>query len=72
MLIVAVAWIYVVALMALTEPTIVAGVATFLFYCVLPLGIIIYIGGSRKRRARRQAAEGEAAASRAAATPPQD
>lgn len=65
MLIVAVAWIYVVALMALTEPTIVAGVATFLFYCVLPLGIIIYIGGSRKRKARRQAAD-------AAATPPQD
>jgi len=52
-------------LMALTEPTIVAGLATFLFYCVLPLGIIIYIGGSRQRKARRQAAE-------AAATPPQD
>lgn len=65
MLIVAVAWIYVVGLMALTEPTIVAGIATFLFYCVLPLGIIIYIGGSRQRKARRQAAE-------TAAAPPQD
>lgn len=57
MLIVAVAWIYVVGLMALTEPTIVAGLATFLFYCVLPLGIIIYLAGSRKRGARRRAAE---------------
>jgi hypothetical protein len=67
MLIVAVAWIYVVGLMALTEPTIVAGLATFLFYCVLPLGIIIYIGGSRKRTARRRAAELAAAEAAAAA-----
>jgi hypothetical protein len=37
MLIVAVAWIYVVGLMALTEPTVVAGIMTFLFYCVVPL-----------------------------------
>ncbi|MFA9217504.1 MAG: hypothetical protein ACEQSK_10405 [Sphingomonadaceae bacterium] len=75
MLIVAVAWIYVVGLMALTEPTIVAGLATFLFYCMLPLGIIIYIGGSRKRTARRRAAERAAHEARLAeqagsATPP--
>ncbi|TFW25603.1 hypothetical protein [Duganella callida] len=57
MLIVAVAWIYVVGLMALTETSIVAGIVTFLFYCVLPLSTIIYIGGTGKRRARRRAAE---------------
>jgi hypothetical protein len=38
LLIVAVAWIYVVGLMALTETSVVAGIVTFLFYCVLPLG----------------------------------
>jgi hypothetical protein len=79
MLIVAVAWIYVVGLMALTEPTMTAGLATFLFYCVLPLGIIIYLAGSRKRTARRRAAEWAAhqarqapAAASGPGTPPQD
>lgn len=52
MLIVAVAWIYVVGLMALTEPTVVAGIMTFLSYCVLPLSIIYYIFGRRKKPRR--------------------
>jgi hypothetical protein len=57
MLIVAIAWIYVVGLMALTEPSVIAGIVTFLFYCVLPLGTLIYIAGTGKRKARRRAAE---------------
>ena len=56
MLIVAVAWIYVVGLMALTETSVVAGIVTFLFYCVLPLGTVMYIAGTGKRKARRRAA----------------
>ncbi|MES2128250.1 MAG: hypothetical protein V4463_13345 [Pseudomonadota bacterium] len=51
MLIVAVAWIYVVGLMALTEPSIVAGIMMFLVYCVLPLSIVYYIFGRRKKPA---------------------
>jgi hypothetical protein len=62
MLLIAVAWIYVVALMALTEPTVVAGIMTFLMYCVLPLGILIYITGGGRRRRRRAALERENAA----------
>ena len=50
MLIVAIAWIYVVGLMALTEHSIVAGIMTFLGYCVFPLSIVWYIAGSRMRR----------------------
>jgi hypothetical protein len=57
MLIVAIAWIYVVGLMALTETSVVAGIVTFLFYCVLPLGTLIYIAGTGKRKARRRAEE---------------
>jgi hypothetical protein len=57
MLIVAVAWIYVVGLMALTEATVVAGIMTFLLYCVLPLSLLFYLTGGRRRRARRAAAE---------------
>lgn len=53
MLIVAIAWVYVVGLMALTEPSVVAGIMTFLFYCVLPLGILFYVSGSRRRKRNR-------------------
>lgn len=67
MLIVAVAWIYVVLLMAMTEPTILAGIAVLLFYCVLPLSLVIYMAGSRKRKAKRRAAEWAAHLARQAA-----
>lgn len=77
MLIVAVAWIYVVLLMAFTEPTVVAGIMTFSLYCVLPLGILFYLTGSgrrkRARAAREQAAREQAAGEAAAgsARPPE-
>ncbi|KQX01161.1 hypothetical protein ASC94_00465 [Massilia sp. Root418] len=57
MLIVAVAWIYVVLLMAFTEPTVVAGIMTFSLYCVLPLGILFYLTGSGRRKRARAARE---------------
>jgi hypothetical protein len=53
MWIVAIAWIYVVGLMAVTEPSIVAGIMTFVGYCALPLSILFYITGGKRRRARR-------------------
>jgi pilus assembly protein TadC len=56
MLIVSIAWIYVVGLMALTEPSIVAGIMTFLLYCALPLSILFYLTGSKRRRRSREAA----------------
>lgn len=55
MWIVAIGWIYVVALMAATEPTVFAGIMTFFGYCVLPLSLLFYLTGGKKRRARRQA-----------------
>lgn len=60
MLIVALAWIYVVGLMAITEPSIVAGIMTFLFYCVIPLSILTYLTGGRRRRRLRDAARQDA------------
>ncbi|MET3108314.1 ABC-type transport system involved in cytochrome c biogenesis permease subunit [Oxalobacteraceae bacterium GrIS 2.11] len=41
--IIAIAWIYVVFMMAITEKSVVAGVMTFTFYCVIPLGVIWYL-----------------------------
>jgi len=56
MWIVAVAWIYVVGLMAITEPNVVAGIMTFFGYCVLPLSILYYLSGSKRRRLRNEEA----------------
>jgi hypothetical protein len=57
MWIVAIAWIYVVGLMAITEASAVAGIMTFFGYCVLPLSLLYYLTGSGRRRARREAAQ---------------
>lgn len=58
MYIVAIAWLYVVLMMALTEPSIVAGVATFLFYGLAPLALFLYVVGTpqRRRNQRRKSA----------------
>jgi cytochrome c biogenesis protein CcdA len=60
MWIVAIGWIYVVALMAATEPTVFAGIMTFFGYCVLPLSIVFYLAGGKGRRARRESAASRA------------
>jgi hypothetical protein len=73
MWIVALAWIYVVALMAATETSVVAGIMTFFGYCVLPLSIVFYITGSKRRRARKAApASGTPAAHRDGDNPAAD
>jgi hypothetical protein len=64
MYIVAIAWIYVVALMSFTETSIIAGLATFVFYGLVPLGILLYLMGTpqrRRNRRRREALEREEA-----------
>ena len=57
LMLVAIAWVYVVLLMAMTEQSFVAGVMTFLLYCVIPLSIILYLMSTPRRKRRRQAAE---------------
>ncbi|MEZ0245235.1 MAG: hypothetical protein ACAH09_01190 [Methylophilaceae bacterium] len=53
MYIVAIAWLYVTLMMALTEPNIVAGLLTFLFYGLLPCALLIWIIGTPQRRRNR-------------------
>ncbi|MEZ0236626.1 MAG: hypothetical protein ACAH06_01045 [Methylophilaceae bacterium] len=53
MYIVAIAWLYVTLMMALTEPSIVAGLLTFLFYGLLPCALLIWIIGTPQRRRNR-------------------
>jgi hypothetical protein len=56
MWIVAIGWLYVVVLMAATEPSVVGGMMTFFGYGVLPLSLVLYLGGVRLRRRGGQAA----------------
>jgi amino acid transporter len=67
MWIVAIGWSYVVILMAATETSFIAGVMTFLVYCMIPLSLLFYLTGAKRRRERR--AEKAAAAAAAAAGP---
>ena len=64
MLIVAVGWGYVVLMMALAEAlepggSVLGAIVTLLLYGVLPLAIVVYIGGARKRARARRAASGD-------------
>lgn len=58
--IVAIAWIYVVLMMSITERSVVAGVMTFLLYGVVPLAVILYVMGAAGRKRRRIKAENAA------------
>jgi hypothetical protein len=50
MVIVAIAWLYVVFMMSITEQSAVAGVATFLLYGIIPLTIVLYLMGTPQRK----------------------
>jgi len=63
---VAIAWIYVVLMMAAAEAsspngTVLGAFFTILLYGALPLSIVMYLLRTPARRARRQAAEASAA-----------
>ncbi len=57
MYIVAIGWIYVTLLMAVTEPNIIAGILTFTLYGLLPLSLLLWIFGAPLRRRRLREAE---------------
>lgn len=70
MWIVAIGWMYVVTLMAATEPSVVAGIMTFLFYGMLPLSLVFYLTGAwRRGRERTRARKREAQHSKRPDTP---
>jgi hypothetical protein len=56
MWIIAIGWMYVVTLMAATESTVVGGIMTFFGYGVLPILLVFYLTGSRRRRERTRQA----------------
>lgn len=62
MYIIAIAWLYVVFMMSITEQTAVSGVMTFLFYGAIPLTIVLYLMDTPRRKRNRQMAEKNKAA----------
>lgn len=61
MYIVAIAWLFVTLLMALTEPSITAGVLSFGFYGLAPLALFLWLVGTpQRRRAQARALADEA------------
>ena len=55
MYLIAIAWMYVVTIVAVADTTIVGGVLTFIFWGVAPLSLFLWLFGTPARR-RRQAA----------------
>jgi hypothetical protein len=55
MYIIAIGWLWVVLLMAITESNVVAGVLTLTFYGLLPCALLMWLLGTPSRRARNRA-----------------
>ena len=57
MYIIAIAWIYVAFLMAVSETSFVAGIMTFVFYGLLPCALLLWILGAPQRKRNKNKAE---------------
>lgn len=57
MYLIAIAWLYVALLAAVSDDTVVGGVLTFVFYGLAPLALFLWLFGTRARRRRRAATE---------------
>jgi hypothetical protein len=74
MYLVAIAWLYVVLMMALaealsTQGTVLGAVITLVLYGLLPLSLVLYVMGTPSRRRARLAAETQAQADPASPDP---
>ncbi len=54
MYIIAIGWLYVTLLVAANEPSVIAGIISFLFYGLMPCALLLWLGGSKARRQRRR------------------
>lgn len=70
MYIVAIAWLYVVLMVSITQPSPLKGVVTFLGAGLLPLALFLWLVGTPQRRRNRAAEERAAEAKPAAGEDP--
>jgi len=57
MYVIAIGWLFVALLMAITETSVLAGLLTLFFWGLLPTGLLFYFGGAGTRRRRRLLAD---------------
>lgn len=69
MYVIAIGWLYVTVLMAVVETSVVAGVLTFVFYGLLPVGLLLWLLGTPVRRQRLREREARQAEQAAVETP---
>lgn len=60
-LIIVIGWLYVTVLVAANEPSVIAGIVSFMFYGAMPCALILYFAGSKVRRQRQRFKEEMAA-----------
>lgn len=77
MYLIAIAWLYVVVLMAVVEAvspqgSVLGAFFTLLLYGALPLGLLLFIAGTPARRRSRHQAEAAAREASASTPPPPD
>jgi hypothetical protein len=48
MYVIAIGWLYVIVLMALTAGSVVSGLAILFFFGVLPVGLVLWLNGTRR------------------------
>lgn len=53
MYIIAIGWLYVTFLIAVNERSVFLGIVSFVFYGLLPCGILLWMSASKVRRQRR-------------------
>jgi uncharacterized membrane protein len=70
--IIAIGWAYVVLMMAVTAKSVIAGALTFIFYGLLPLGLVLYITLKQLKRSRMAAQNRFAQPDRADTEPDQE
>lgn len=59
MYIIAIGWLWVVLMMAITESNLIAATLTFVFYGLLPCALLLWLLGTPARRRRQAAAQAE-------------
>lgn len=57
MYLIAIAWLYVALLAAISDTTVVGGVLTFIFYGIAPMALFFWLFGTSARRRRQRERE---------------
>lgn len=59
MYLIAIAWLYVALLAAVTDDTVLGGVLTFIFFGIAPMALFLWLFGTPARRRRQRAREAD-------------